>query len=205
MAKAVSKHTGIPVWRNGIMSERETGVGSQGHRLGVFLRTAPIRSTCTRLLIESGFHTDPSDLAILRKPETPSRIAQGVVESTFAFYGTTPEQPKQDDPNAYHDPETGHWIINTDTEHGRIEMLTKWRNAGGVRVCGHPLDGMRLDDDGVYRQLCENVLLEAWPEDKHDGNGVLYRFGAVGRRWRDTKLQLVECHAADERSDCDCA
>ena len=82
------------------------------------------------------------------------------------------------DPNAQEFP-TGHWIVND----GDVAMLTFWRERGGVEVCGYPLAGMVLDDDGVYRQICENVLLECWLDGFGLYPGPHYRFGGLGQRY----------------------
>ncbi len=92
------------------------------------------------------------------------------------------------DPNAAHFPETDHWIVND----GEIRMLDFWRERGGLDVCGYPLEGMRRDDDGVYRQLCENVLLECWPEGFGGHPGPSFRFGGLGQRYAVVRDQ----HAA---------
>lgn len=208
MARAVAKYTGMPVWQNGIMSERSTGIGRQGHRLGVFLRSAPIRSTTERMLIESGFHTDARDLAILRRAETPGNIAKGVVEAVFDFYSESPSAPeKSEDPNARFFEETGHWMINADTEDGRITMLDHWRDGRGITGNGYPIGGMSKDDDGVYRQLCENVLLEAWPPGTWgDNSEVVYRYGSLGRRYRDAQIECAVLQAKlDGNPECDCS
>lgn len=84
----------------------------------------------------------------------------------------------REDPNARYFPETGHWIVND----GPARMLDFWRERGGVETCGYPLEGMRLDPDGVYRQLTENVLLECWPEGFGRHAGPHCRFGGLGRR-----------------------
>jgi hypothetical protein len=57
------------------MSEKATGVGISGFRLGIFLRTAAVASTTTRLIIEHGAHTNPQDLAILQDPVKQVAIA----------------------------------------------------------------------------------------------------------------------------------
>ncbi|CAN5605049.1 hypothetical protein BH23CHL2_BH23CHL2_25190 [soil metagenome] len=82
------------------------------------------------------------------------------------------------DPNAVHFPETGHWIVND----GEVRMLDFWRSRGGVEVCGFPLEGMTRDPDGVYRQLCENVLLECWLDGFGHHSGPHYRYGGLGQR-----------------------
>jgi hypothetical protein len=95
MVKAISIATGIPVWSSGIMSEKSTGVGISGFRLGIFLRTAPVASNTTRLIIEHGAHTNPQDLAILQSPEMQQRIAnassKAAVEYLSGGGGMAPE------------------------------------------------------------------------------------------------------------------
>ena len=82
------------------------------------------------------------------------------------------------DPNAVYFEQTGHWIVND----GEVWMLDFWRSKGGVEVCGFPLAGMTRDEDGAYRQLTENVLLECWPDGFGHHAGPHYRFGGLGRR-----------------------
>ena len=76
------------------------------------------------------------------------------------------------DPNARYFPETDKWIVNDGAA-----MLTAWTNKGGVPVCGFPLFGMTQDDDGVYRQIFENVMLEIYPDQS-------VRFGGLGQRYK---------------------
>ncbi|MGH2415263.1 MAG: hypothetical protein ACRDEA_16545, partial [Microcystaceae cyanobacterium] len=87
MVKAISKATGIPIRGNGVMSEKDTGVGRGGDRLGIFLRTEPIAATTTRLIIEHGSHTSPEDLAILRQAGTFEKIATAAAWSILDYYG----------------------------------------------------------------------------------------------------------------------
>jgi len=51
-----------------VLSERATGVGLSGYRLGIFGQTAAIRATCTRLIVEYGSHDVTADLAIIDAP-----------------------------------------------------------------------------------------------------------------------------------------
>lgn len=67
-AHSLKDRTGIPVgsyFAPGVMSERQTGVGLQGYRLGVFRDTVAARSWCTRMIFEQGAHTSPADRAIM--------------------------------------------------------------------------------------------------------------------------------------------
>lgn len=87
IVQAISQATGIPVWQNGVMSEKSTGVGISGYRLGIFLRTAAIASKTTRLIVEHGAHTNPLDLAILQNPAMQKRIAGAAVKAIVSYYG----------------------------------------------------------------------------------------------------------------------
>lgn len=85
IAQAVSKATGLPIRGNGTMSERETGVGAGGDRLGVFRATAGLRASTTRMIIEFGSHTQSADLAIINAPGFYQKAA-GAVAGAFADY-----------------------------------------------------------------------------------------------------------------------
>ena len=89
------------------------------------------------------------------------------------------QQPEPGDPNVRFFEATGKHIVNQDG----VNMLDYWRSVGGLEVCGYPLSGMALDDDGIYRQLCENVLLECWPDGFGHHQGPHYRFGGLGQRF----------------------
>lgn len=102
----LSAATGIPLRRNGLMSEKVTGVGAQGYRLGVFKATESIRDHCTRLIIEFGAHTSPKDLAIMQRSDFPALAAVAVVDALRAFYGVSAEggqamQSRREFPTGY--------------------------------------------------------------------------------------------------------
>lgn len=83
--------------------------------------------------------------------------------------------------------ETGHWVIND----GPVKMLDWYRNNGYVLEHGYPLGGMTRDEDGVYRQLFENSLLEAWPPGLFGGNSEWYiRRGGLGQRYAQLLAQM---------------
>jgi hypothetical protein len=85
MVKAISAASGIPVWSNGIMSEKATGVGIGGYRLGIFLRTQPVAANTTRLIIEHGAHSNPQDLTILQNPEMQQKIANASAKAAVDY------------------------------------------------------------------------------------------------------------------------
>jgi hypothetical protein len=98
MVKAISAATGIPVWSSGIMSEKSTGVGISGYRLGIFLRTAPVADSTTRLIIEHGSHSNPLDLAILQSPEMQQKIANAGAKAAVDYLGGIHGPRPVDDP-----------------------------------------------------------------------------------------------------------
>jgi hypothetical protein len=85
MVKALCAASGIPIWSSGLMSEKATGVGISGYRLGIFLRTAPVASSTTRLIIEHGAHSNPQDLALLQKPEIQQAIANASAKAAIDY------------------------------------------------------------------------------------------------------------------------
>jgi N-acetylmuramoyl-L-alanine amidase len=85
MVKALSAASGIPVWSSGIMSEKATGVGISGYRLGIFLRTAPVAANTTRLIIEHGAHSSPLDLVLLQNPAIQQKIANASAKAAVDY------------------------------------------------------------------------------------------------------------------------
>jgi hypothetical protein len=75
---------------------------------------------------------------------------------------------------------TGHWIINAEG----APMLNFFRANGGWERLGYPQEGMRLDPDGVYRQLLDNCELESWPNGFGPYPGPYVRLGGLGMRYK---------------------
>jgi N-acetylmuramoyl-L-alanine amidase len=100
MVKALSAATGIPVWSSGIMSEKATGVGISGYRLGIFLRTQPAAANTTRLIIEHGAHSNPQDLTILQNPEMQQKIANASAKAAVDYLQGIHGPRPADDPIA---------------------------------------------------------------------------------------------------------
>jgi hypothetical protein len=96
VVKAISGATGIPVWSRGVMSEKSTGVGISGFRLGIFLRTAPIAAKTTRLIVEHGAHTNPQDLTLLQSPPIQQKIAQAGAKAVIDYFGGIKVAPDYD-------------------------------------------------------------------------------------------------------------
>jgi N-acetylmuramoyl-L-alanine amidase len=110
MVGEISGAMGIPVRGSGVMSERSTGVGSQGYRLGMFARSEPLKSSTTRLIIEHGSHSNPDDLSVLRQPDTARKIGEAATRAIMRFYGRTSPTPPTPAPQNRYFPETGHYI-----------------------------------------------------------------------------------------------
>lgn len=89
ICNAISLATGIPVYQGGVMSEKATGVGLGGDRLGIFYRTASIGSKTTRLIVEHGAHTNPQDRAILQNGAMQTKIAQAAAGAIITYFGDT--------------------------------------------------------------------------------------------------------------------
>lgn len=85
----------------------------------------------------------------------------------------------QPDPNAWHFLETDKWVINAP----QAPILDFYKKNGAKEVFGLPLTGMTRDEDGVYRQLFENVLIESWPNGWAGHPGPYVRLGGLGQRY----------------------
>jgi hypothetical protein len=89
VCQAINQTVGIPIYQAGVMSEKSTGVGISGFRLGIFLVTAALASLTTRLIIEHGAHTNPQDLAILQNPAQQKKIAEASAKAIITYFGDT--------------------------------------------------------------------------------------------------------------------
>lgn len=83
----ITSSTEIGKRGNGLMSEKQTGVGASGFRLGFFAATAPHKATCTRFIVECGTHTNPDELKLLQQDSVKQQIAEAIVRACLEFYG----------------------------------------------------------------------------------------------------------------------
>ncbi|HKP76256.1 MAG TPA: hypothetical protein VJT67_12080 [Longimicrobiaceae bacterium] len=91
IARSISRWTGLEQRQCrelGVMSERETRVGSSGRRLSMFRVTAPLRDRLIRLLIEHG--SLGRDAAILHDPATPRACAEAAAAAVESFFHPRP-------------------------------------------------------------------------------------------------------------------
>lgn len=189
VAKRLEAATGISVKQTntiapGVMAEYQTGVGNQGHRLGVFLNTASARGHMTRCIYEYGAHTCPHDLAIQRQPWFSERAARATVEAIAAYYGVQAEQPgggggstprpaEVSDPGARYFPETGCWI--------QWGFKGYWEaNPNGLMDYGYPLTN-EVIEEGMAVQYFERAVFE-WHADIE--RVLLRRLGAAALEQR---------------------
>ena len=93
IVNAVSDATGLPVRGNGLMSEKKTGVGIGGDRLGIFRVTEPLKASVTRLIVEYGAHTNAADMALWNAPGFVERAAGATADAIAAFLGVAVPQP----------------------------------------------------------------------------------------------------------------
>lgn len=90
-AEMLTRRTGIAACTilttsPGVTSEKQTGVGLEGFRLGVFAATQPLNHYgTTRLLFESGAHSCPHDRAIMDQESFPDLHALAVADAIEDF------------------------------------------------------------------------------------------------------------------------
>lgn len=87
MVRKMSAASGIGIWTDGVMSEKQTAVGAGGDRLGVFRATEEINDDCTRIIFEHAAHDVPSDLEKIRNPDVQLRLIRAAVEAVLEHYG----------------------------------------------------------------------------------------------------------------------
>jgi N-acetylmuramoyl-L-alanine amidase len=165
IVKAISAATGIPVWSRGTMSEKATGVGISGYRLGIFLRTAPIASKTTRLIVEHGAHTNPQDLTLLQNPTIQQRIAKAAAGAILSYLGGTSKVATNNQgPKPAVDPTM---LMNGfAVGHGFLDYFNKY---GGVRIFGLPITNEENNPKtGLTEQTFERMTLEYDPKADPD-------------------------------------
>lgn len=183
LARRVAAATGLPIRGDGLMSERQTGVGLDGYRLGIFGQSAAIRESTTRLIVEFGAHTAPADVAIMEQSDFFDLAGRAVAEGFAAFLGLSvgptpidvevapafvevPGGPAEN-PDAWHASETDKWVIGP--------FLAYWRDRGGLPIFGFPQTGEYYDEKlGRNVQWFERARFERLP----DANDV--QLGRVG-------------------------
>lgn len=116
LAQVLAKHvekTGMPkrtgwVVEPGVMSERQTGVGGQGYRLGEFVGTLGFRDRVPRLILEAGAITNPQDAKLLWDEAWQNKYVEAIVdglEEVFGKFSGKPEPAPDPKPDPTPQPE----------------------------------------------------------------------------------------------------
>ncbi len=205
IARRVSAATGIPVRGSaGVMSERQTGVGADGHRLGVFRVTAPLRARTTRLIVEFGAHTSPADMAVWARPSAVAAMAEAAADGIAAFYGIDVPVPEPEDappvdearrsqPDPWGSPgRPGLWIVNAfvdDIRQGR------WEDTG--YVLGGAYGGRADDGAELIVQDFERARLELRPDNRVTRARVVVQLIEAEQRIRELEAELAAIRAQE--------
>lgn len=94
IANAVAK-TGMPkrtvgVVEPGLMSEKQTGVGAQGYRLGEFVGTIGFRDRVARVILEAGNYGTVADRNMIWDTAWQDAYARAIVDGLEATFGKLP-------------------------------------------------------------------------------------------------------------------
>ena len=187
MVRAGTAATGIPIYGDGTMSEKVTGVGASGYRLGIFLVTEPLAETCTRLIIEHGAHDSSADLAIMQGLDFNKRWAGAVVSEVMKYYGIeivdSPPEPLPATGETYF-PETGYYL-----RYGFRDFYYS-RGAEAIAFYGFPISN-EIVENGLTVQYFQRCRFE-W----HPGSGGFppnpqdVMFGLVGSEAMAAKAEV---------------
>lgn len=95
LCRVIAKHvekTGMPkrtggVMEPGVMSERQTGVGAQGLRLGEFVGTMGFRQTTARVILEGGNYNTLADREMLWSNAWQAKYVSAICDGLEEVYG----------------------------------------------------------------------------------------------------------------------
>jgi N-acetylmuramoyl-L-alanine amidase len=179
----VSKATGFPVRGNGLMSEKATGVGLDGSRLGVFRVTEAIKADCTRLIVEFGAHSNPVEARAQRTEAFLAGASRAVAEAFAEFFGlpVAPTEPVVNREPVPPVPEGGlrveipgtgevYWVIEP--------VLTYYQAQGGFARFGYPQSGLYTETEGEAKGLNVQYFERARLECQPDGRVTEGRLGS---------------------------
>ncbi len=169
LARRLAADSGIPLRGNGLMSERQTGVGIDGYRLRMFADTARFKATQTRLLIEYGAHTSPADLARLRTPGVMAALAEGTAAELAAFFGLGGAIPAPVEPEPA-GPKLGPTVRDPwgSPHGGDLWVPIPFRDEierGDWMTAGYLVRPAEVED-GKLVQYTERARLELWPDGR---------------------------------------
>ena len=167
-APEFGSRTGLPRYGNGTMSEKRTSVGAAGSRLGVFSTSSALKATTTRMIIEHGCHTCPSDYAIIDDGQQfYQNCADAFAVTIEKWFNTTPPAPTGPwEPSGPSGAANNQWNGNTYYLVGEFwqkfeRMGVEFLPAYGLiasGMCVVPVDGTER-----YVQFTEKGALAAYP------------------------------------------
>lgn len=190
----VTAYTSLPGYGDGGMSEKRTGVGLSGYRLGIFGATAPLKATTTRMIIEHGSHTSPADREVIlggknKNPDVDMPTQDWMDRCAYSFFRTLyemrgipvpfeygqqplPPQPQPDrEPNVAGQVETFYLVGS---------FWNKWQKTPDpYTIWGPPKSGMFIAPvDGVMRyvQFFERGTMARYDLGQPDGVPVDHPF-----------------------------
>jgi hypothetical protein len=202
LARRIALRGDMSIRGNGTMSERRTGVGLEGSRLGVFAATAPSvpgLSDLTRLIIEYGAHSNVVDRLRHRNPTWQREVAVATAECLRAFLSGEPlldvgvpdpdiiddREPEgggpEDNPHFFPTPGTdGRWVVGPffDFYHAEPRAFAYW---------GWPLSPEFLDIDaaspyhGQHVQYFERAVFHRAPDSAEVHLGLTGYHEALAR------------------------
>ena len=165
--------TGLPRYGNGTMSEKRTAVGASGYRLGIFGATVDIKASTTRLIIEHGCHTCPSDYAIIQQGQPfYEKCARAFFSTLQLLHGINQPPPQPADPPAPYVPTGPGFSVNGFYLVGPFAQA--WSDMGkkALPMMGQVTSGMILapiDGHMRYVQFTEKGALACYPPELPDG------------------------------------
>lgn len=187
VAKRIAEATGLPLRATtepGVMSERATGVGGQGYRLGMFAYTAGNRKRSPRLVVEHGNLSSAADLRIIDSPGFYDKCAAASLRAVREIYSTpvVPPAPVYVEPGPYPADADRDVVIGG---------VTFW-------ACDR---AVRASEDARFRQYADVTSSETRAPAKPGGEGFRVKWAVQGTGgewwWVTERGSRVRC------SDCD--
>lgn len=185
-SKYIADATGLPLRATtepGVMSERATGVGGQGWRLGMFAYTAAVRARSQRLVIEHGNLSSAADLKIIDSPGFADKCAASALRAVRERYnvGAVPPAPVYVEPGP---------IPAEQGVDANLGGVTFWACARTVRA----VEGAR------FRQYADVTSGETRAPAKPGGEGFTVAWavqGSGGDWWwvtpRGSRVRAIDC------------
>jgi N-acetylmuramoyl-L-alanine amidase len=149
----VAEYGGVMRYRSAPrgMSERETGVGGKGSRLGLFGAWSDqyfVDNACC-LIVEGATYTNPTDLTLMKRPDFPQNLAVGILKALVYLAETRGEWTYRYT--------IGGVIVPTDPKPTTVppipvDVLKPYVAAGQI-IKAPPIEGITAANGDVYEYL----------------------------------------------------